>query len=134
MSAIVSGASLLYGGTFLSGSLPNVTLTVGEYERVPCVQLTGPVPTATGWYNPRGQLVSRDVWDEVHQVHSGAGRIAYLNFRNYQQSQGGTYECRVAVPGRSLETLPLLISQCYLHIFFTHNLESSMFVSSTSLC
>ena len=32
-------------------------------------------------------------------VGSGGGRAAILTFQNYQQSQGGKYECRVTVPG-----------------------------------
>ena len=115
---LVFGAQLQLGNFRLSGSLPNVTLAVGNRETVYCLQPTGPVPTAIEWYNPQGQLVSRDSGDEVNQARSG-GRTARLNFRSYQQSQGGKYECRVAIPGNSLEKLPLLIGQWPLCIIFT---------------
>ena len=90
-----------------------LTLTVGDADRVYCVQLTGPVPTSIAWYDSQGQLVSMDSGDEVHQTGSGAGRIAYLNFKSYQQSQGGKYECRVAVPGKNLKKLPICIGEWY---------------------
>ena len=88
-----------------------VTLTVGDADRVACAQVTGPVPISIGWYDPQGQLVSRDRGDEVYQAGSGAGRIAYLDFKSYQQSQGGKYECRVSVSGNNLEKLPVCISE-----------------------
>ena len=56
----MSGAYLQYGGTRLFDSPSNVTLTVEATERVYCVQATGPVPTSIKWYNPQGQLVSRN--------------------------------------------------------------------------
>ena len=111
---LASKAYLQYGGTPLSGSLPNVTLTVNGSARVYCVQATGPVPTSIEWYNPQGQLVSRNGGDEVNQAGAGGGRIATLNFQSYRQSQGGKYECRVTVPGKTLEKLPVLIGQCHL--------------------
>ena len=111
---LASKAYLQYGSTPLSGSLPNVTLTVGIRERVYCLQATGPVPTSIEWYNPQGQLVSRNGGVEVNQAGAGGGRIATLNFQSYRQSQGGKYECRVTVPGKTLEKLPVLIGQCQL--------------------
>lgn len=122
MSALVSGALLQYGGKLLSGSFPNVTLTVGDADTVICLQATGPVPTTIRWYNPQGQLVSRGGGDEVNQAHAGGGRVAYLNFHSYQKSQGGKYECRVAGLGESLEKLPVLISQCQVCIFTSHKI------------
>ena len=77
-----------------------------------CLQLTGPVPTAIEWYNPQGQLVSRDGGDEVNQGSAG-GTAAFLNFQRYQQSQGGRYECRVTGPGDYSEKLPVCIGECY---------------------
>ena len=88
-----------------------VTLIVGDADGVDCVQVTGPVPTSIGWYNPQGKLVSNDTGGEVYQTSAG-GRIAYLHFRSYQLSQGGKYECRVAVPGNNLEKLPICIGEC----------------------
>ena len=88
-------------------------LTVGDADRVNCLQLTGPRLTSIGWYDPQGQLVSRDDGDEVYQTGTGGGRVAYLNFQNYTQRQGGKYECRVAVPGKNLEKLPICIGECY---------------------
>ena len=108
----VSGAYLQYGGYRLNGSPPNVTLTVGERERVYFLQLTGPKPTAIEWYNPQGQLVSRNYRDEVNQAVISGGRAAVLNFRSYQQSHGGRYECRVTGPG-DLEKLSVCIGECY---------------------
>ena len=107
----VSGAYLQYVSTRLSDPHPNVTLTVGATERVFCLQATGPVPTSIEWYNPQGQLVSKDGGDEVNQQAAGSGRIAHLNFHSYQQSQGGKYECRVAGPGNNSETLPVCIGE-----------------------
>ena len=40
-------------------------------------------------------------------------RASTLTFRSYQQSQGGTYECRVAGPGNNSETLPVRIGGCH---------------------
>ena len=77
-----------------------------------CVQPTGPAPTAIEWYNPQGQLVSRDGADEVYQGGAG-GRAAFLTFQNYQQSQGGKYECRVTGPGNYSEKLLVCIGECY---------------------
>ena len=76
-----------------------------------CLQLTEPVPTALEWYNPQGRLVSRDGGDEVNQ--GGTGRAVFLNFRRYQQSQGGRYECRVTDPGNYSEKLSVCIGECY---------------------
>ena len=86
-----------------------VTLTVGDADRVDCLQLTG-FPTSIGWYDPQGQLVSRDSGDEVRQTV--VGRVAILTFQSYQQSQGGKYECRVNVTGNYLEKLPVCIGEC----------------------
>ena len=55
--------------------------------------------------------MSRNNWDEINQATAGGGRIAYLLFRSYQQSQGGKYECRVASPGNKLETLSVCIGE-----------------------
>ena len=111
----VSGALLQYGNTPLYDSPSNVTLSVGARERVFCVQpeTTGPVPTSIAWYNPQGQLVSRNIREKVNQQAAGGGRIAYLTFHTYQQSQGGKYECRVAGPGNNLETLSVYIGECH---------------------
>ena len=106
-----SGAYLLYNGTVLSGSTLTVTLTVGKFETVSCVPHTRPVPTSIEWYNPQGQLVSRDGGDKVKQVAENG--TAHLIFQRYQQSQGGKYECRVAVPGNNLKKLPVCIGECY---------------------
>ena len=113
----VYGAYLHYGRGGLSDSPLNLTLTVGARDRVFCVQpeATGPVPTSIEWYNPQGLLVSKDGGDEVNQVAGvGGGRITYLNFQSYQQSQGGKYECRVAGPGNNTESLLVCIGECNL--------------------
>ena len=108
----MSGAVLQYGSTVLSDPHPNVTLTAGATnERVFCVQATGPVPTSIEWYNPQGQLVSRNNRDAVNQA-GGGDRSARLTFRTYQQNQGGKYECRVAGLGNNLERLAVCISEC----------------------
>ena len=107
----MSGAVLQHGGRLLNGS--NVTLTVGDADRVECLQLTGSVPTSLAWYDAQGQLVSRDPRNKVNQANTGGGRVAYLRFQSYQQSQGGKYECRVTVPGNNLEKLPVCIGECY---------------------
>ena len=107
---VVSGAYLKYGSTNLYDTQPNVTLTVGASERVFCVQATGPLPTSIEWYNPQGQLVSRNGGDEVNQA-GGSSRAAVVTFRSYQQSQGGKYECRVAGPGNNLERLSVCIGE-----------------------
>ena len=132
-----SGAYLQYGGTPLYGSSPNVTLTVGKRggERVLCVQPTGPVPTAVDWYDPQGQLVSRRGEDEVNQG-GGGNRATFLNFRSYQQSQGGKYECRVTGPGNNLEKLPVCIGKCYtlgryINIFM-YNMDIALLVTDSS--
>ena len=77
-----------------------------------CAQPAGPVPTAIEWYNPQGQLVSRDGEDEVNQASAGS-TATLLNFQSYQPSQGGTYECRVTGPGDNLEKLSVCIGECY---------------------
>ena len=89
-----------------------VTLTVGDADRVTCVHATGQVPTSIEWFDSQGQLVSRDSGDEVYQTAGGA-KVAYLDFQSYQQSQGGKYECRVAVSGNNLERLSICIGECY---------------------
>ena len=109
----VSGTYLQHGrGPHLFDSPSNVTMTVGAMHRVYCVQARGLVPTSIEWYNPQGQLVSRDTTEEVNQVPAGGGRIIHLNFKSYQQDQGGKYECRVAVPGNNLKRLSVCISEC----------------------
>ena len=69
------------------------------------------------WYNPQDQLVSTSNGKEVNQasVAAGDGRIVQLNFKRYQQSQGGKYECRVAAagPGNNSESLSVCIGECY---------------------
>ena len=104
-----------YSSTRLSDLQPNVTLTVGTTnQRLYCLQNTGPVPTSIEWYNPQGQLVSRNNRDEVNQVTgTGGGRVAVLTFQSYQQSQSGKYECRVNVSGNNLERLPVCIGECH---------------------
>ena len=79
-----------------------------------CLQPAGPAPTAIEWYNPQGQLVSRNGGEEVNQASAGA-RATLLNFQSYQQSQGGKYECRVTGPGNYSENskLPVCIGECY---------------------
>ena len=112
--AAVYGASLQYGGADLNDTQPNLTLTVGaSNKKVYCVQATRPVPTSIEWYDPQGQLVSKDGGDAVNQQAGGGGKVAHLNFRSYQQSQGGKYECRVAGPGNNLESLSVCIGKCY---------------------
>ena len=111
----VSGAILQYERTVLSDQQPNVTLTVGTTnQRVYCVQATGPLPTSIEWYNPQGQLVSRNNKEEVNQA--GSSRAAILTFRSYQQSQGGKYECRVTGPGNNTERLSVCIGECYTFV------------------
>ena len=107
------GAYLQYGSTRLFDSPSNVTLTVGMRANVSCVQDTEPVPTSMEWYNPQGQLVSRDGGDEVNQQASGGGRVAHLNFQSYQQSLGGKYQCRVAGPGNNTKRVAVCIGECY---------------------
>ena len=109
----VSGAFLKYGSTNLYDSPSNVTLTIGESEKVFCVQATGPVPTSIEWYNSQGQLVSKDGGDGVNQGVAAGGRIAHLNFHSYQQRQGGKYECRVAGPGNNTERVSVCIGGCH---------------------
>ena len=88
-----------------------MTLIVGAADRVTCVQDTGLSPSSIKWYDPQDQVVSRDAGDEVYQT-GGGGRIAYLNFQSYQQSQGGQYECRVNVSGNN-SNLSVCIGECY---------------------
>ena len=80
-----------------------------------CLQSTGLVPIAIEWYNPQGQLVSRDGGDEVNQAGAG-DRAATLNFQSYQQSQGGKYICRVTGSGDNVEKLSVCIGEYYIHI------------------
>ena len=56
--------------------------------------------------------MSRNNRDEVNQAGSSS-RAATLTFRNYQQSQGGKYECRVAGPGNNTERLSVCIGECH---------------------
>ena len=75
---------------------------------------TGPVPTSIEWYNPQGQLVSRNNRDAVNQVAgTGGGRVAVLTFHIYQQSQGGKYECRVNISENNLDKLSVFIGECH---------------------
>ena len=106
-----SRANLLYNGTVLSGSTMTVTLTVGKLETVSCVPPTGLVPTSVEWYDPQGQLVSRDSGDNVKQAAENG--TAHLIFHSYQERQGGKYECRVDVSGNNSEKLPVCIGECY---------------------
>ena len=53
--------------------------------------------------------MSRDGRDQVNQAVISGGRGAPLNFRSYQQSQGGKYECRVTGPEDNLEKLHVCI-------------------------
>ena len=105
----VYGAYLEYRESELSGSPSNVTLSIGELERVLCLQPTGPVPTSIQWYNPQGQLVSRKGGDAVRQHITSKGSV--LIFQSYQQSQGGKYECRVSVSENILENLSVCIGE-----------------------
>ena len=105
----MSGAYLQYNSTVLSYSPSNVILTIGGNESVECVQLTGPVPPSIRWYGAQGQLVSRDPRNKVNQASTGGGRVAYLHFQSYQQSQGGMYECRVTVRWNKFKILPACI-------------------------
>ena len=107
----VYGAYLQYGTGGPSDSPLNVTLTVGANERVYCVQNTDPVPTSMEWYNPQGQLVSKDAGDEVNQALAIGGRAAVLFFHSYQRSQGGKYECKVDLPGNYTEKLLAFIGK-----------------------
>ena len=108
----VYGAFLKYGSTDLYEFPSNVALTVGMRENVSCVQTTGPMPTSIEWYNPQGQLVSKDGGDAVNQPAVGGDRLANLTFQSYQRSQGGKYECRVAGPGNNTESLAVCIGEC----------------------
>ena len=78
---------------------------------------TEPLPTSIEWYNPQGQLVSKNNREEVNQVAgTGGGRASVLTFQSYQQSQGGKYKCRVAGPGNNSETLPVYIGERYTFV------------------
>ena len=57
--------------------------------------------------------MSRNYRDEVNQAVISGGWAAVLNFRSYQQSQGGKYECRVTGPGDNLEKMSVCIGECY---------------------
>ena len=76
------------------------------------MQNTGRVHTSIEWYDPQGQLVSSNNRDEVNQ-DAVSDRATILTFRNYQQSQGGKYECRVAGPGNISESLSVCIGECH---------------------
>ena len=71
------------------------------------------MPTAIEWYNPQGQLVSKDGRDEVNQAVISCGRAARLKFQSYQHSQGGRYECNVTGPGNHLEKLSVCTGEFY---------------------
>ena len=78
--------------------------------------------------------MSRDGGDEVRQTV--LGRIAYLTFQSYQQSQGGKYECRVSGPENNLEKLPVCIGECYplgVAVNYVHVLEIARTVNSMSV-
>ena len=111
--AAASGAALQHDGDRLTGSNATATLIVGDSDIVECLQLTGPVPSSIGWYDPQGQQVTTDDGDEVYQTSAGGGRVAYLHFQSYQQSQGGRYECRVNVSRNNLENLSVCIGECH---------------------
>ena len=83
---------------------------------VSCLQARGPIPISIEWYNPQDLLVSKDDGDEVNQQAAGDGRIAYLKFQSYQQSQGGRYECRVTVQGNNTERLSVCIGEHYTFV------------------
>ena len=57
--------------------------------------------------------MSKDGGDAVNQQAAGGGRVAVLTFQSYQQSQGGKYECRVAVPGNNSDKLSVCIGECH---------------------
>ena len=76
------------------------------------LQPSGPLPTTIEWYNPQGQLVSKDGRDEINQAVISGGRAARLNFLSYQQNQGGRYECKVTSPGNNSESLSVCIGEC----------------------
>ena len=99
------------------------------------MQPTGLVPTAIDWYNPQGQLVSRNTGDEVNQ--GGGGSMAtLLNFQRYRQSQGGKYECRVTGPGNYSEKLSVCIGECYIlggYIYFMYKDIVSLTTNSSSV-
>ena len=104
-------AYLLYNGTVLSGSTLTVTLTVGKFETVSCVQPTGLVPTSIEWYDPQGHLVSRDGGDKVKQAAENG--TARLIFHSYQEIEGGKYECRVNVSCNNFKKLSVCIGEYY---------------------
>ena len=106
-----SGAYLLYDGTVLCGSTLTLTLTVEKFETISCVPPTELVPTSIEWYDPQGQLVSRDDGDKVKQAAENG--TAHLIFHSYQERQSGKYECRVTVSGNNSEKLPVCIGECY---------------------
>ena len=82
-----------------------------------CLQPAGPVPTAIEWYNPQGQLVSRDgIRDKVNPAVISGGSGARLHFQSYQQSQGEKYECRVTGSENNLVKLPVCIGECYMYL------------------
>ena len=88
-------------------------LTILAREKVLCLQANAePVPSSIGWYDTQGQMVSTDVRDLVYQADAVGHRVAILHFQSYQQSQGGKYECRVAVEGNNLEKLSVCIGEC----------------------
>ena len=59
--------------------------------------------------------MSRSNREEVNQgAVSGSNRALALTFRSYQQSQGGTYECRVAGPENNTESLLVCISEDHM--------------------
>ena len=74
------------------------------------------MPTSIEWYNPQDQLVSKDLGDVVNQRTAGGGRITFITFHSYQESQGGKYECRVAGPGNNSEELSVCIGERYTFI------------------
>ena len=88
-----------------------MTLSAGEFHTVFCVS-PRTVPTSIGWYDPQGQLLSRDNRDEVRQAVRPDKTAAYLIFDTFRQSQVGKYECRVAVLGNN-SSLSVCIGEWY---------------------
>ena len=123
----MSRAYLQYNSINLFDNPLNVTLTFGSTEKVYCVQAMGPVPTSIEWYNPQGQLVSKDGEDEVNQLGAGGDKVAHLNFKSYHQSQGGKYECRVAGPGNNTKRLSVCIGECYTFLLTVKSATSDSY-------
>ena len=99
--------------------------------------------------------MSKDGGDAVNQRGAGGGKVAHLNFKSYQQSQGGKYECRVAGPGNNTERLSVYIGEHYTflvtvkpatcdsgvflvpsihHLYCVHTIQISTCCSLLELC